>query len=85
MLGAGAVDELAGEVDHLLTPLLYIRMRAVSVTSATSTTSMFSSRSKAMNAATSFASTTTAMRSCDSLMASSVEFRPLYFVGTRSR
>ena len=39
----------------------------------------------AMNASTSFARTTTAMRSCDSEMASSVPSRPSYFFGTAFR
>ncbi len=64
---------------------LNMRMRPVAVTSATCVDSTFSSRHSSMKRSISLRSTTTAMRSCDSLMASSVELRPLYLTGTRSR
>ena len=60
-------------------------MRLVSVTSATCVTSTFSEWQYSMKRSMSPRSTTTAIRSCDSLMASSVAFSPLYFTGTRSR
>ena len=61
-----------------------MRIRPRSVTSATCVTSTFSLPQKASKSARSLASTTTAIRSWDSLIASSVAFRPLYLVGTRS-
>ncbi len=62
-----------------------MRIRPRSVTSATWVTSTFSLAQYSMKASLSLDSTTTDMRSCDSLIASSVELRPLYFTGTLSR
>ena len=59
--------------------------RGSSVTSATTTASKFSSVAKASIFSTSFLSTTTAMRSCDSEIASSVPSSPAYFFGTLSK
>ena len=56
--------------------------RGLSVTSATTVASRFSSAASAIKASTSLGSNTTAMRSCDSEMASSVPSRPSYFFGT---
>ncbi len=55
------------------------------VTTATSTASRFSSAAYFKNSCTSLGSTTTAILSCDSEMASSVPSRPAYFLGTLSR
>ena len=56
-----------------------------SVTTATFVASRFSSDAYFMNSSTSFGSTTTAIRSCDSEIAISVPSRPAYFLGTLSR
>ena len=53
-----------------------------SVTVATTVASRFSWSASSMNRGASWASTTTAIRSWDSLMASSVPSRPSYFLGT---
>ena len=66
-------------------PLQYILTLFVSVTSATVVASRFSSCAYLMNSSSLSASTTTAILSCDSEMASSVPSRPSYFFGTRSR
>jgi hypothetical protein len=59
--------------------------RASSVTVAMIAALRFSLFAAAMNASASFARTTTAMRSCDSEIASSVPLRPSYFFGNASR
>ncbi len=59
--------------------------RGASVTTATRVASRFSWAASARKAASSADATTTAMRSCDSEMASSVPSSPSYFFGTRSR
>ena len=73
------------ETSTILTPFQVMHRRFLLVTVATTTASMFSFAAAAMNASTSFARTTTAMRSCDSEMASSVPSRPSYFFGTAFR
>ena len=65
--------------------LQYILTLFVSVTSATVVASRFSSAAYFMNSCSLSASTTTAILSCDSEIASSVPSRPSYFFGTRSR
>ena len=55
------------------------------VTLATTTASKFSSSANASILSASFGSTTTAILSCDSEIASSVPSRPAYFFGTLSR
>ena len=69
----------------IFTPLLYILSLPLSVTSATWVVSTFSDRQYFTNFSQSLLSTTTAILSCDSLMASSVELRPAYLVGILSR
>ena len=59
--------------------------RFVSVTSATTVHSKFSSSQYALNASTSVAEITQAIRSWDSEIANSVPSRPAYFLGTKSR
>ena len=66
-------------------PPLYILILLVSVTSATWVTSTFSLRQYSLNLSASSGATTTDILSCDSLIANSVEFSPLYFTGTLSR
>ena len=68
-----------------MSPLHVISRRLLSVTFATTVASRFSSFERAMNLSLSFLSITTAIRSCDSEMASSVPSRPSYFLGTASR
>ena len=59
--------------------------RFVPVTFATTTARRFSFAARSIKARASFSRTTTAMRSCDSEIASSVPFKPSYFLGTASR
>ena len=66
-------------------PLHFITSLPVSVTTATSVHSRFSSSAYFLYVLTSALETTTAIRSCDSEMASSVPSRPAYFLGTASR
>ena len=66
-------------------PAKCMRMLPVSVTSATTVALRFSSAASCLNLSTEDAATTTAMRSCDSEIASSVPLRPSYFLGTLSR
>ena len=66
-------------------PLQCILTLFVSVTLATVVASRFSSCAYLMNSASLSASTTTAILSWDSEIASSVPSRPSYFFGTRSR
>jgi len=55
------------------------------VTVATTCAFRFSSFAACINASTSFESSTTAIRSCDSEIASSVPSKPSYFFGTLSK
>ena len=66
-------------------PRHFMMRRGCSVTTATGVASRFSSSENFWKASTSFGSSTTAMRSCDSEIASSVPSRPLYFFLTASR
>ena len=86
MLGcAVGIEEFAADVTDRLTAPEHPQA-LLAVTSATTVASRFSSSASARNASTSpGASTTTAIRSCDSLMASSVPSKPSYFFGTASR
>ena len=59
--------------------------RGSAVIVATAVACKFSAPASAIKRETSSRDTTTAMRSCDSLMASSVPSSPSYFTGTRSR
>ena len=70
------------EMSTIFLPFHSIVSRGFSVTSATTVASRFSSAASAIKASTSLGSNTTAMRSCDSEMASSVPSRPSYFFGT---
>ena len=62
-----------------------MRRRGSWVTEATTVASRFSSSAAAMKASTSPGASTTAIRSWDSEMASSVPSRPSYFLGTAFR
>ena len=66
-------------------PLQFRTRFGFSVTSATGVASRFSSAAYFKNSSLFSGATTTAMRSWDSEMASSVPSRPSYFFGTRSR
>ena len=66
-------------------PRHLITSRSESVTSAIFTARRFSLAAAAIKFSVSFARTTTAMRSCDSEIASSVPSSPSYFFGTASR
>ena len=69
----------------ILVPFQNICILPESVTFATSTALMFSLSQKWINWSLSLASTTTAIRSCDSEIASSVPFSPSYFKGKISK
>ena len=69
----------------IVSPRQCMRTRGSSVTTATGVASRFSSWASAMKASTSSGASATAMRSCDSEMASSVPSSPSYFLGTASR
>ena len=72
-------------ISHIVSPRQSIFSLLSPVTSATTVASRFSPAARARNSAVSFGSSTTAMRSCDSLMASAVPSSPSYFLGTASR
>ena len=69
----------------MVLPFQRIFSRGSAVTRASTVASRFSWAARAMKASASLASTTTAIRSWDSLMASSVPSRPSYFLGTAFR
>ena len=73
------------EMSTIALPFKNIFILPVSVTTATGVAERFSSAASAINASTSFSATTTAIRSCDSEIASSVPFKPSYFLGTLSK
>ena len=66
-------------------PFQFITRRGSSVTVATTVASRFSAWASRVKRSTSSARTTTAILSCDSLIASSVPSRPSYFFGTLFR
>ena len=66
-------------------PLQYILNLSVSVTSATTTASKFSTLDNSINLSTFSLLTTTAILSCDSDIAISVPSIPSYFLGTLSK
>ncbi len=70
------------EISTIFLPFHSIVRRGCSTTSATTVDSRFSSDASARNASTSSGASTTAMRSWDSEMASSVPSKPSYFFGT---
>ncbi len=72
----------AREMSTIFFPFQCITKRGVFVTVATGVASRFSSFAKAMKASWLVAATKTAIRSWDSLMASSVPSNPSYFLGT---
>ena len=72
------------EMSTTVFPRQRITSRGASVTTATCVDSRFSASASCWKRAASSAATTTAMRSWDSLMASSVPSRPSYFLGTAS-
>ena len=72
-------------ISTILLPLQYILNLSLSVTSATTVDSKFSSSANFINLSTSLASTTTAILSWDSDTASSVPSNPSYFFGTLSK
>ncbi len=80
-----AVSKNSRSRSTIISPRQKICILPLSVTSATSTASRFSCAACAINESTSLASTTTAIRSCDSEMASSVPLSPEYLVGSLSR
>ncbi len=69
----------------IVSPRQLITKRSSAVTVATVTASRFSPLASAMKRSTSSGATTTAMRSCDSLVASSTPSSPSYLRGTRSK
>ncbi|MPN14574.1 hypothetical protein SDC9_161901 [bioreactor metagenome] len=72
-------------ISTMFFPLHFICNLLLSVTFATSTASRFSLFEYFINSSTSLLSTTTAILSCDSDIASSVPSRPSYFFVTKSR
>ena len=66
----------------MVLPFQFITKRGSSVTVATTVASKFSFSASAIKRSAQSGSTTTAMRSCDSEMASSVPSKPSYFLGT---
>ena len=73
------------EMSTILLLCHFITSRFVSLTVATCVHCRFSFSASSMKRSFDEASTTTAIRSCDSLIASSVPSRPSYFFGTLSR
>ena len=69
----------------IVLPFQCMTRRGSSVTCATIVASRFSPSAMARKRPASSAATTTAIRSCDSLIASSVPSRPSYFFGTALR
>ena len=69
----------------IFSPRQYITRRGLSETSATTVASRFSLSACLIKSSRSLASITTAIRSCDSEIASSVPSSPSYFLGTLSR
>ena len=69
----------------MVLPFHFMTRRGSAFTTATGHAFKFSLLASAKKASTSLASTTTAIRSCDSLMASSVPSKPSYFFGTAFR
>ena len=84
-LGAPLEFKNSRERSTIVSPRQVIRMRGSAVTSATRTACRFSANASAKNCCSCSAAITTAIRSCDSEMASSVPSRPSYFFGTLSR
>ena len=76
------VSRKARAMSTMVLPFQVMVRRPWSVTVATTVASRFSWSASSMNRGASWASTTTAIRSWDSLMASSVPSRPSYFLGT---
>ncbi len=73
------------DISTITSPRQVMRNLFSSVTVATTVASRFSLSAAAINVSTSFGLRTTAMRSCDSDIASSVPSSPSYFLGTLSR
>ena len=73
------------EMSTMVLPFHFIRRRGSSVTTATTVASRFSAYASRLNFSAFSAATTTAILSCDSLIASSVPSRPSYFLGTALR
>ncbi len=84
-LAAPLVLRKARERSATVRPFQRMTMRPVSVTTATTVASRFSWWARAMKRSASPGATTTAMRSWDSEMASSVASRPSYFLVTLFR
>ena len=84
-LGAPLESRNARLMSTILFPFHAMTSRGSSVTRATGQACRFSSWAMARKAGTSSAATATAMRSWDSLMASSVPSKPSYFLGTALR
>ena len=79
------VSKNSREISTIFLPFKVILILPVSVTTATGVADKFSVAARRINSSTSLAATTTAIRSCDSEIASSVPFNPAYFLGTLSR
>ena len=79
------VSRKSREMFTISSPWKLITRRRSSVTTATMQESRFSSYASCLNSSNLSASIKTAIRSCDSEMASSVPDKPLYFTGTLSR
>ena len=72
-------------ISTIFLPFQFITRRGSALITATGQACRFSSPASFKNFSTFSFSTTTAIRSCDSLMASSVPSRPSYFLGTALR
>ncbi len=79
------VSKKSREMLTISFPLQFIIKRLLSVTTATSVASKFSSKAYSINFCTFCLETTTAILSCDSDIASSVPSKPSYFLGTASK
>ena len=79
------VSRKARDKSTILSPRQNITKRGSAVTSATTVASRFSSSAYLIKASRLAASITTAMRSWDSEIASSVPSKPSYFLGTLSK
>ncbi len=84
-LGAPLVSRKARDTSTMTAPFQRMVRRGSVLTTAMTEVSRFSPSASARNFSASAAATTTAMRSCDSEIASSVPSSPSYFLGTAPR
>ena len=84
-LGAPLEFKNSLERSTIVTPFQFILRRGSSITSATTVASRFSLCASSKNLSTSSLAITTAILSCDSLIAISVPSSPSYFFGTALR